>query len=87
MTDTLYNLETLLEILRRREATIRFRKVNGDLRVMRCTLKTSLLPQTVIEALERSESKPHHNDEVVTVYDLDTPGWRSFRLDSIIEVL
>lgn len=65
-------------------ARIKFKKVNGDLRDMRCTLREDLLPPVI----EQTTAKRQHdtNDEVVAVYDLDAEGWRSFRVDSVIEV-
>lgn len=104
---------TLLEILHNRQATVKFRKVNGDLRTMYCTLKLELMPQLVQDTLvakrlkeEADRAEPCHqcknellkglhtcddkkkpNLDLVTVYDLEANDWRSFRLDSIIEVL
>lgn len=65
-------------------ARIKFKKVNGDLRDMRCTLREDLLPPVI----EQTTTKRQHdaNDEVVAVYDLDAAGWRSFRIDSVIEM-
>ncbi len=83
---------TLLEILHNRETTVKFRKSNGDIRKMVCTLRLELMPQIVQDKLiaarllEETEKKTP-NLELVTVYDLEAKDWRSFRVDSIIEVL
>jgi hypothetical protein len=83
-----FNRSTLLEILNTREAVVKFRKLNGDLRIMRCTLKEDLLPQAIQENLGKlNVNRLQHIENLVTVYDLDMDGWRSFHLDSIIEVL
>lgn len=91
MTETTtYNRETLLEILHSREVTVKFRKLNNDLRIMRCTLKFDLLPEQVqakLLAEEKDEDEKIANETLVTVYDLDEQGWRSFKIDRIIEVL
>jgi hypothetical protein len=65
-------------------ARIKFKKVNGDIRDMRCTLREDLLPPVT----ESATTKRQHdaNDEVVAVYDLDAEGWRSFRIDNVIEM-
>jgi hypothetical protein len=58
------------------------KKSTGELRTMRCTLNNQYLPeqtQTVIRAKE-------FNPEVVSVFDLDKQDWRSFRIDSVVEV-
>jgi hypothetical protein len=63
---------------------VKFKKVNGDLRNMLCTLREDLIPA----AVEGTTVKRQHdtNNEVVAVYDLDANGWRSFRIDSVIEM-
>jgi hypothetical protein len=64
-------------------ADITFTKVDGSKRSMLCTLMENLLPEVKLE-------EPHvprkQNDEVLAVWDLDQKSWRSFRLDSIINV-
>lgn len=83
-----FNRSTLLEILNAREATIRFRKLDGELRTMRCTLSTSLLPTPIQENLDKiSYKRTQKPEDLITVFDLDNEGWRSFHLGSIIEVL
>ena len=65
-------------------ARVKFKKVNGTIRDMLCTLREDLLPPVV----EPTTTKRQHdaNDEVVAVYDLDAAGWRSFRIDSVIKM-
>lgn len=71
----------LVEGLKRNVMRVTFTKVNGDERVMRCTLHDSVLPEQPI-----SEIKKKENLDVLSVWDLDNSGWRSFRLDSIKEM-
>jgi hypothetical protein len=62
-----------------------FTKVNGDNRIMHCTLSEELLPpQKDIEEEITKKKKP--NDAVLAVYDVDQKGWRSFRWDSLKEI-
>ena len=62
---------------------VTFTKVNGDERVMNCTLKEDLLPAKplVTEDAETKTKKP--NPDVLAVYDVKAAGWRSFRWDSL----
>lgn len=70
---------------------VTFTKVNGDERVMKCTLKEDLLPAKplvtedakplVTEDAETKTKKP--NPDVLAVYDVKAAGWRSFRWDSL----
>ena len=85
MTDPL--VETAFEAYQRglREAlpnhivNIRFSKVNGDIRAMRCTLITEHLPDPSNEDLQMSRRLPNPN--TTCVWDLDKKDWRSFRND------
>lgn len=74
------NISKLREILRSDVTEVTFTKKNGEKRVMNCTLRSEFLPDMSGSQL----SKP--NDEVVTVWDTDANGWRSFRMDSILSV-
>lgn len=70
-------------ILSEGEVTITFTKKDGTDRTMRCTRKADLLPVAPV-----NENTTHkQNDDVLPVYDLDASGWRSFRWDSIKEVI
>jgi len=60
---------------------IRFTKVDGTIREMRCTLKSDLVPET-----ESSDKERKVNESVLPVWDLEKEGWRSFRIDSVIDV-
>ena len=63
--------------------TVVFTKKDGTERTMLCTTKTELVP--VVESTEPKKEKKA-NDEVMSVYDLEAAGWRSFRWDSIKQV-
>lgn len=62
---------------------VTFVKVNGDKRVLNCTLRTDLLPPPPEKTSKVSRPV---NEEVLAVWDLDNSSWRSFRLDSIIKL-
>ena len=62
-----------------KEATIKFTKKNGDIRVMRCTLDFTKVPKT-----DRPKKvdiprilKLLQDNGIMNVYDLDKKGWRS----------
>ena len=71
----------LVEGLKKNVMRVTFTKVNGEERVMRCTLHDSVLPEQPISGIKKKE-----NQETLSVWDLDNDGWRSFRLDSIKEM-
>jgi len=83
MTD--FDRKYLQAVLKDDTVVVTFTKKNGDERVMTCTLQESELPPRVVK--EDAETKPKkENLEVLSVYDVNAKGWRSFRLDSIKSV-
>ena len=70
----------LLEALKKHECTVTFTKVNGETRVMPCTLKEDLVPKVE----PKGTKKP--NEAVVSVWCLDKKEWRSFRLDNVVDL-
>lgn len=77
------NKNLIVEKAKNGVITVRFTKVNGDERTMKCTLLSEYLPnQTDIE-----ETTARVNDNVLAVWDVEANGWRSFRVDSVKEVL
>jgi hypothetical protein len=76
----------LKENLSKCVAEITFNKVDGSARTMYCTLMSDYLPeQNAIDENVRHVPRKD-NDNTLAVWDMDNKGWRSFRLDSIINV-
>lgn len=81
----IFTRENLVETLRHNIATVTFTKVNGEERVMRCTLLTEHIPnapksngQIIVEST---------NKETLSVWDLNANGWRSFRITNVKSIL
>jgi WYL_2, Sm-like SH3 beta-barrel fold len=75
----------LIEALRTRSSmAVIFRKADGTLRTMNCTLKDGSYP--ALKQKDLMEQIQPRNSNVICVYDLDKQAWRSFRLDSVKEV-
>jgi hypothetical protein len=70
----------LAEWLSQGECVVTFRKVNGEIRDMPCTLQAEMLPVQLAE----STRKP--NPDVMLAFLVDKQAWRSFRLDNVISV-
>lgn len=64
-------------------ATITFTKKDGTERVMNCTLRADMLPAQEIKEDATPRKK---NDSVLSVYDLDSNGWRSFTVSAVKRV-
>ena len=71
----------IISMLKTNVCDVKFIKVNGEERLMRCTLKKDMLP----EYIDMNDDKKV-NESVVPVWDLDKKGWRSFRVDSVINI-
>ena len=75
----------LKENLTKSVAKVVFNKSDGTVRMMNCTLMADYLPMVIRE--EQVAHVPRkQNDEVLAVWDLDNQGWRSFNVNSVIEV-
>ena len=74
--------DILIKNLQKRTMRITFTKVNGDERIMDCTLQEHMVPLT-------NPDNRKENETVLPVWDINKGEWRSFRLDSVtnIEVL
>jgi hypothetical protein len=75
--------DTLVEGLRKDVLTINFTKVNGEERVMNCTLNETLLPEATWRDEFDKTKKRKENPDVIAVWDTDKDAWRSFRVDSV----
>ena len=76
MTDI--DFETLKNLLKTNVMNVTFTKVNGERRVLKCTLQEDLLPEY------NGDSTRKKNENVISVWDVDNKDWRSFRFDSVI---
>ena len=64
---------------------VTFTKVNGDKRVMNCTLMEGILPSNTTEEVKK-DTKKKVNETILSVWDIDAKGWRSFRMDAVTQV-
>jgi len=78
----------LKEQLKNGVVTVVFEKKDGTERTMRATLSDMYVPQ-VLSEYDGQEAKPAKqlNDNVQAVWDIDSEGWRSFRLDSVKQLI
>lgn len=70
-------------LIENKSVEVSFTKVDGTERTMFCTLNEAVLPPSPLtESTVRRE--PNHN--VLTVWDVEKDGWRSFRVDGVKSV-
>jgi hypothetical protein len=70
--------EDIMSRLQTGKTEIFFKKVNGSIRHMICTLNPDLAPKILLTKGQSSAQG------VIAVWDLEKNAWRSFRADSII---
>lgn len=75
-----FNKQDIVESLRNGICVVTFVKVNGDTRVMKCTLEGNYLP----EDHNPTTDTDHTENNVVNCWDIEANGWRSFRVDLIV---
>lgn len=71
--------EEIKLLLEQNVLVVDFTKLDGDKRVMTCTLREDMKPKTVVK--EGVTKKV--NDSVVNVWDVNAQGWRSFKYDRL----
>jgi len=72
-------LEDLKRQLEQNVLEVSFNKLNGDKRVMTCTLRTDMKPSATKEDPLSQKKIRDLAHEVVNVWDVNAQGWRSFR--------
>ena len=76
-----YDKENLKQALQQTVGTVVFTKNDGTERTLRCTLQESFLP---VSDKKESTTVKKENPDVLSVWDVEAQGWRSFRIDSIL---
>jgi hypothetical protein len=76
--------EEILELLRQHDCEVTFRKVDGELRVMPCTLRPEVLPTKPVTEGSRTKTPA---PGVISAWSLDRSEWRSFRTNNVISVI
>ena len=78
------NRQEMISALKEDVCRVTFKKVNGDTRLMYCTLKSDFLPENDRMINEAGfEPTKQVNEKILAVWDIDVQGWRSFRVDSV----
>jgi hypothetical protein len=78
--------DILSERLKSEEVTVKFKKVSGEERTMKCTLQESVIPPATKEDPLSQKKVRAVSPEVCSVWDVDAKGWRSFRWENVISI-
>ena len=72
------------EMLQQHDCEVTFKKVDGELRVMPCTLRPEALPTKPVTESTRTKAP---TPGVISAWSLDRREWRSFRVNNVISVI
>ena len=78
--------EQYLHMLRNNICVVTFTKRDGTERVMRCTLKSDLLPAPVATKPTTEVKVRKTNPNTLAGWDLDKSAWRGFSVEQIKEI-
>jgi len=78
--------EDLDRLLEQNVLVVDFTKLNGDKRVMTCTLREDMKPAATKKDPMSQEKVRKVSDAVVSVWDVNAKGWRSFRYERVNKV-
>lgn len=82
----------LTELLRHNVCNVTFTKVNGEERVMPCTLSEDIVPPAPVHItntdnpIDFPKAKKKVNPETMSVWCLDKLEWRSFRVMNVTQI-
>lgn len=79
----IFTRENITELLRSSVVTVTFTKVNGEERVMKCTLLGEYVPNAATNGRMLLTENTGNN---ISVWDVEANSWRSFRVDSVKNV-
>jgi hypothetical protein len=75
--------EELKVLLEHNVITVDFLKLNGDRRVMTCTLRSDIKPPATKDNAISQKAVRETAESVISVWDVNAQGWRSFRYDRV----
>lgn len=75
--------EDLKALLEQNVLVVDFNKLNGDNRVMTCTLREDMKPRATKTDPMSQKAVREVSDAVISVWDVNAKGWRSFRYERI----
>ena len=78
--------EELVNLLKRNIVEVTFTKLNGDERIMPCTLYEKMLPPATKEDPITQKKVREVSDKVIAVWATESKAFRSFRYDRVKSV-
>ena len=76
--------DEIVEALQAHKCVVKFTKVNGEVREMPCTLREDIVPKYERKTTDKEPKEKNQN--TLSVWCTDKNAWRSFRVDSVLEL-
>lgn len=77
-----YTIDQVKSVLSNGLSNVTFYKLDGTLREMVATRDPSIIPRDK----QKSKGNKSESSDVVTVYDVEVDGWRSFVLTNLVSI-
>lgn len=78
---SIFSREDIVKDLQENKCIVDFTKVNGEKRVMYCTLREEDIPED-----KKPKSSSFSHDTTVRAFDIIKQEWRSFRVDNLVSI-
>ena len=81
----MFDRSEMMQTLQNGLSEVTFNKINGDVRVMTCTLDDTIIPADFLPKTSAMLDAVEVPQTIIKVYDVKAEGWRSFRVESVTE--
>lgn len=79
----MFDRSEMMQTLQNGISEVTFNKINGDVRVMTCTLDDTIIPADLLPKTSAMLDAVEVPQTIIKVYDVKAEGWRSFRVESV----
>lgn len=66
--------------------TVVFEKADGTIREMTCTLNKEVMPPQLLTEEQNAAKVRTENNDLLSVWDVQSNGWRSFHISKVKEI-
>ena len=77
------NKEEMMQALQNGLSEVTFNKINGDVRVITCTLDDTIIPADFLPKTSAMLDAVEVPQTIIKTYDVNAEGWRSFRVENV----
>tara|TARA_B110000495_G_scaffold16284_1_gene11622 strand:- start:16 stop:288 length:273 start_codon:yes stop_codon:yes gene_type:complete len=79
----MFDRSEMMQTLQNGLSEVTFNKINGDVRVMTCTLDDTIIPADFLPKTSAMLDAVEVPQTIIKTYDVNAEGWRSFRVENV----